>query len=81
MNNNIRMVTAKAATKEDLCVTLSYLQDALEVAHKLKEKLEHMPIAVQSMLEDKGEDLHIGVRAEFMFLQSIHYLDQLIECV
>jgi hypothetical protein len=33
------------------------------------------------MLDDRGEDLQIGARAEFMFLQSINYIEQLIDCL
>jgi hypothetical protein len=79
--NNIRTITAKAASEEDLCVALAYVQDALEVTHRLKDKLERMPIAIRAMLDDRGEDLNIGARAEFMFLQSINYIEQLIDCL
>lgn len=79
--HNIRTITATAASEEDLCVAIAYAQDALDVTRKLKEKLERMPIAIRSMLEDRGEDLNIGARAEFMFLQSINYIEQLIDCL
>lgn len=79
--NNIRTITAKAASEEDLCVALTYVQDALEVTQKLKDKLERMPLAIRAMLDEKGEDLQIGARAEFMFLQSMNYIEQLIECL
>lgn len=79
--NNIRTITAKAASEEDLCVALTHVQDALEVTQKLKDKLERMPLAIRAMLDDKGEDLQIGARAEFMFLQSMNYIEQLIECL
>jgi hypothetical protein len=57
------------------------VQDALEVTQKLKDKLERMPLAIRAMLDEKGEDLQIGARAEFMFMQSMNYIEQLIECL
>jgi len=78
---NIRMVTAKAATKEDMCVSLAYFQDALDIAKKLKERIEKMPLVVRALLEDNGADLEVGTRAEFLFLQSVTYLDQMIDCL
>lgn len=80
-SNQIRIVTAKAATKEDLCVTLAYVQDALDVAQKLKQKLENMPMVVREMLEQKGYDIDAPTKAEFVFMQSINYVEQLIDCV
>lgn len=79
--SNVRTITAHAASEEDLCVALAYVQDALEVTQRLKDKLERMPIAIRAMLDDRGEDLNIGARAEFMFLQSINYIEQLIDCL
>lgn len=80
-SDQIRIVTAKAATKQDLCVTLAYVQDALDLAQRLKVKLENMPMAVRSFLEDKGHDLESAARAEFVFLQSLNYVEQLVDCV
>lgn len=77
----IRTITAVAANKQDLHVTLAYVQDALDVASKLKEKLEHMPMAVRAMLQDREQDLEVGSRAEFLFLQAITYIEQLIDCL
>lgn len=80
-SDQIRIVTAKAATKQDLCVTLAYVQDALDVAQKLKQKLENMPMVVRAMLEEKGHDVNAPARAEFVFMQSLNYVEQLIDCM
>jgi hypothetical protein len=77
----IRTITAVAANKQDLYVTLAYVQDALDVASKLKEKLAHMPMAVRAMLQDREQDLEVGSSAEFLFLQAITYIEQLIDCL
>jgi hypothetical protein len=77
----IRTITAVAANKQDLHVTLAYVQDALEVAEKLKDKLENMPMAVRAILQDRRQDLELGSRAEFLFLQAINYVEQLIDCL
>lgn len=79
--NTLRVISnTQAATKEDLCITLAYFQDALDIAEKLRVKIDRMPVLIRSMLEDKGQDLEVGTRAEFIILQSIKYLDDLIEC-
>lgn len=79
--NKIRKISnTQAATKDDLCKTLAYFQDALDVAETLKVRIENMPLVVRAMLEDTGVNLDIGKDAVFMFLQSINYLDSLMDC-
>ncbi len=79
--NKMRIISnTQAATKEDLCKTLAYFQDALDVAETLKVRLEKMPLVVRAMLEDTGVNLDIGKDAVFIFLQSINYLDSLMNC-
>lgn len=79
--NKIRVISnTQAATKEDLCVTLAYFQDALDIAENLKEKLDRMPLAVRAILEDTDADLEAGTKAVFVFKQSINYLEQLMDC-
>lgn len=71
----------KQASRKDLQVTLAYFEDALEVANKLHDKLERMPIIVRNMLEDKDANLYAGEEAVFMFRASINYLESLIGCM
>jgi hypothetical protein len=79
--NKIEVIrNTKAASKEDLYITLAYFQDALDIAQALKKKIDNMPLVVRAVLEDRGADLEAGSRAEFIFLQSINYLEQLMEC-
>jgi hypothetical protein len=79
--NKMRIISnTQAATKEDLYKTLAYFQDALDVAQTLKVRLENMPVVVRAMLEDTGVNLDIGKDAVFIFLQSINYLDSLMDC-
>lgn len=80
--NKIQVIrNTKAASKEDLSKTLVYFQDALEIAQKLKHKIENMPLVVRAMLEERDIELESGIRAEFIFLQSINYLEQLMACL
>lgn len=81
MSDQIRIVTAKAATKQDLCVTLAYVQDALDLTSRLKAKLEVMPMVIREMLEDKGHEVDVATRSEFVFMQCINYIEQLVECI
>lgn len=79
--NKMRVISnTQAADKEDLCKTLAYFQDALDIAEKLNYRIERMPLVVRAMLEENGANLDIGKEAVFLFLQSITYLDQLIDC-
>lgn len=83
MNSNkiIKLRNTRQANKKDLCITLAYFQDALEVATSLRSKLERMPIIVRQLLEDKGANLDAGEEAEFMFRASINYIESLIDCI
>lgn len=80
-SDQIRIVTAKAATKQDLCVTLAYVQDALDLTQRLKVKLEAMPIVIRELLESKGHEVDVATRSEFVFMQCINYIEQLVDCV
>lgn len=80
MMSNVRMITsAKRATKQDLYVTLAYVQDTLDAARKLKEKIDSMPLLVRAALEERGDDLEMAAKVEVMCRFSRNYVEHMIE--
>ncbi len=79
MHNVIVLKDVKAANKDDIKETLAYLHDALELATMLRQQVDGLPLMIRSVLQDRGEDLCIGMRAECIFMQSILHVERLIK--
>lgn len=78
-NNQIRLVSTKAATKDDLQATLEYVRDVLETAQLLQNKMDMMPEMVRSFMQESGWSVNQGIGAKLSLVASKIHIENAIE--